>query len=104
MWAFDAEALDMAARAIRYAAPSSHLCDISSFPQFFETAVSREKATLPKPQRSSIMHIMLPHTCSRKVRMSCFCKVGMSHSPRLNDVWEIADGIDSDERARSAAD
>ena len=37
--------------------------------------------------------------CSPKVRMSCFCKVGMSHSPVLNDAWEIADGIDSDERA-----
>ena len=28
----------------------------------------------------------------------------MSHSPGLNDVWEIADGIDCDERTRSAAD
>lgn len=40
----------------------------------------------------------------RKVKVSCFCKVGMSHSPSLIDVWEIADGIDCDERARSAAD
>ncbi|MGO7385268.1 hypothetical protein ACCT20_18555, partial [Rhizobium ruizarguesonis] len=29
--------------------------------------------------------------CSRKVEVSCFCKVGMSHSPCLM-VWEIADG------------
>ena len=42
--------------------------------------------------------------CSRKVRMSCFCKVGMSHSPALNNVWEIADGIDCDERARAEPD
>nr|WP_245512490.1 cell division protein ZapB [Rhizobium ruizarguesonis] len=41
--------------------------------------------------------------CSRKVEVSCFCKVGMSHSPGLM-TWEIADGTDSDERARSAAD
>jgi DNA-binding CsgD family transcriptional regulator len=27
----------------------------------------------------------------------------MSHFPGLSDGWEIADGIDSDERARSAA-
>lgn len=36
--------------------------------------------------------------------MSCFCKVGMSHSPGLNDAWENADGIGCDERMRSAAD
>lgn len=27
--------------------------------------------------------------CSRKVKVSCFCKVGMSHSPGLIDTWEI---------------
>lgn len=42
--------------------------------------------------------------CSRKVKVSCFCKVGMSHSPGLIDTWEIADGTDYDERARFAAD
>lgn len=36
--------------------------------------------------------------CSRKVKVSCFCKVGMSLSPCLM-TWEIADGTDSDERA-----
>ncbi|WP_204332881.1 hypothetical protein, partial [Rhizobium ruizarguesonis] len=41
--------------------------------------------------------------CSRKVEVSCFCKVGMSLSPGLMAV-EIADGTDSDERARPAAD
>ncbi|TBF00337.1 hypothetical protein ELG94_40015, partial [Rhizobium ruizarguesonis] len=41
--------------------------------------------------------------CSRKVEVSCFCKVGMSLSPGLMTV-EIADGTDSDERARPAAD
>ncbi|MGO7542237.1 hypothetical protein ACC680_27055, partial [Rhizobium ruizarguesonis] len=39
------------------------------------------------------------HVCSRKVEVSCFCKVGMSLSPGLMTV-EIADGTDSDERAR----
>lgn len=42
--------------------------------------------------------------CSRKVKVSYFRKVGMSHSPDLNDTGEIADGIDHDERARFAAD
>lgn len=37
------------------------------------------------------------NSCSRKVKVSCFCKVGMSHSPGLIDVREIADGIDHDE-------
>ena len=40
--------------------------------------------------------------CGRKVKVSCFCKVGMSHSPGLIGIWEIADGIDYDERARPA--
>ncbi|WP_210421841.1 hypothetical protein, partial [Rhizobium sophoriradicis] len=43
----------------------------------------------------SIMLITPDSPCGRKVRMSCFCKVGMSHSPHLL-TWEIADGIDSD--------
>ncbi len=32
-------------------------------------------------------------TCSRKVRMSCFCKVGMSHSPAVKDAWEMQVGL-----------
>lgn len=42
--------------------------------------------------------------CRCKVEVSCFCKVGMAHSPALKDAWEIAGGIDSDERARCARD
>jgi len=50
-------------------------------------------------QWSSIISVTPQICCSRKVEVSCFCKVGMSHSPRLIGAGEIADGTDSDERA-----
>ncbi|MGL4094341.1 dimethylsulfonioproprionate lyase family protein [Agrobacterium cavarae] len=67
-------------------------------------SVFRERSLALTPSFSTKFHNIHYATldCSRKVKMSCFCKVRMSHSPGLIDLWETADGTDYDERARPA--
>ncbi|GGE14668.1 hypothetical protein GCM10008012_66400 [Rhizobium anhuiense] len=62
-------------------------------------AVADSKSNTPEANHRFHKLDYATTVCSRKVKVSCFCKVGMSHSPRLIGAGEIADGTDSDERA-----